>query len=333
MGRLENTLTFIQDVKFSKYPNPIRNLNFFDMNFRYINWLSILLSMPLFMVSQNNMTATEEIPGSKESYILTDISYINDAVFMGRRDSIAAPYIFPSFGYYDRSGFFADVSASYLIGSNENRFDLFLTTLGYRSVKEKISGGVSGTAYFFNEDSYNVKSSVKGDIIGFLSYDLNLFEVTVMASTYFNDGSTTDFFAGFMLDHIFYGIDRNFLIDPSIGIYAGSQNFYEAYYSTNRLGNRKGGSQRQGSSGPSSNTAATVELREASKFTILNVELSIPLQYYHKQFVFSFTPVLALPQSSATITTEDTIITEDLESTFYFSAGISYWLNPKKNLQ
>ena len=39
---------------------------------------------------------------------------------------------------------------------------------------------------------------------------------------------------------------------------------------------------------------------------------------------------VALPQSSPTIITEDEVIKEELKSVFYFSAGISYWLNTKK---
>jgi hypothetical protein len=45
----------------------------------------------------------------KKDSVLTDISYQNDAVFMGRFDSITSPYIVPSIGYYDASGFFVDV--------------------------------------------------------------------------------------------------------------------------------------------------------------------------------------------------------------------------------
>ncbi|WP_281542215.1 hypothetical protein [Maribacter aestuarii] len=293
----------------------------------------VLFCMPLFLMAQNNKKSAEEISDNTESYILTDISYINDAVFMGRRDSIAAPYIFPSIGYYDKSGFFVDASLSYLVGTEENRIDLFLTSLGYTFNGEKLNGGISGTAYFFNEDSYNAKSSVLGDISAFLSYDLNVLEVSAMGSTYFNDGSSTDIFVGLMLDRVFYSNDKSFLIDPSISVYAGSQYFYQEYYSTSRLGNRKGQGQGQGTGGSASNAANTVEIQEASEFNILNVEISLPLQYYHKQFVFSFTPVLAIPQSSATITTEDTVIKEDLESKFYFSAGISYWFIAKKKSQ
>jgi hypothetical protein len=57
--------------------------------------------------------------------------------------------------------------------------------------------------------------------------------------------------------------------------------------------------------------------------------LSIPINYYHKSFIFSFIPHLAFPQSSA-ITTEDAVIKEDLKEVFYWSAGVSYWFNTKK---
>jgi len=289
--------------------------------------IGLLLLSPMFIIAQNNIKSAEEIASKNESYVLTDISFINDAIFMGRRDSIAAPYIFPSIGYYDKSGFFIDASASYLTSSDENRVDLFLLSAGYLFAGDKLSGGISGTAYFFNGDSYNVRSETVGDISGFLSVDLKALEVSLLASTFFNDGSSTDIFGGLMLDRTFYTNDNSFLINPSISVYAGSQYFYEAYYGTSRLGNRKG--QGTGASEPS--VATAVKIAEASKLNILNVELSLPVQYYHEHFIFSFSPVLSLPQSSATITTEDSVITEDLESVFYFSVGVSYWFNTKKS--
>ncbi len=298
------------------------------MKTRFIICLLALSFLETGLMAQNNKKSTKEISNKKESYLLADVSYMNDAVFMGRRDSIAAPYIFPSLGYYDKSGFFADASASYLTGSEENRIDLFLISAGYIFSSEKLSGGISGTTYFFNEDSYNVKSEVVGDISGFLSYDLKVVEVSLTASSYFNNNSSADFFAGLVVDHTFYASDNNFLIAPSISINAGSQYFYQEYYSTSRLGNRKGkgmGSGDLGSSAP-----MDVEIKEASKFNILNIEFGLPLQYYHKSFIFSFTPVWAFPQSSATITTEDAIIKEDLDNVFYWSAGISYWFHTKK---
>jgi hypothetical protein len=50
---------------------------------------------PFIIAAQHNNNIEK-----KDSYVLTDISYQNDAVFMGRFDSITSPYI-PSIGYYD----------------------------------------------------------------------------------------------------------------------------------------------------------------------------------------------------------------------------------------
>jgi hypothetical protein len=58
-----------------------------------------------------------------------------------------------------------------------------------------------------------------------------------------------------------------------------------------------------------------VEIDEVNKFNILNIELSIPINYYHKSFIFSFIPHLAF-QSSATITTEDAVIKKTLRKYF-----------------
>ncbi|WP_273568548.1 hypothetical protein [Maribacter halichondriae] len=280
------------------------------------------------LVAQNNPQSVKEKSSEDESYFLMDVSYINDAVFMGRRDSIAAPYLYPSIGYYDKSGFFADASASYLTASEENRVDLFLLTAGYLFNSKKWSGGISGTGYFYNADSYNVLSEVVADITGILSYDLKALELSLSASSYFNNNSSPDIFIGFMADRTFYAAENKLLINPRISLYAGSQYFYQEYYSTSRLGNRKGQGKGSGVTEPS--VVTSVEIAEASEFNFLNMELSLPLQLYHKQFIFSLTPVWAFPQSSATITTDDSVISEDLESVFYISAGIAYWFNTKK---
>ena len=298
------------------------------MKSRLIISTLIFFALHTGVMSQNNKKSVQEKSNDNESYVLTDVSYINDAVFMGRRDSIAAPYIYPSIGYYDKTGFFADASVSYLTASNENRVDLFLISSGFIFNGSQISGGISGTAYFFNEDSYNVRSEVIGDITGVLSYDLKFLEITLSASTYFNKESSVDIFTGLKLDRTFYTLGNKLLLDPGISLYAGSQYFYQEYYSSSRLGNRKG--KGKGTINPEPVTSTVLEIKEASEFNLLNLELSLPAQFYHKQFIFSFTPSLSFPQSSATISTEDTIIKEDLKNTFYWTIGVSYWFYTKK---
>lgn len=91
----------------------------------------------------------------------------------------------------------------------------------------------------------------------------------------------------------------------------------------NRKGNGNGQNQQIGTT--------VVGIDEVNKFNLLNLELSLPIHYYYKSFIFSFSPHLAFPQSNATIVTEDAIIKEDLKEVFYFSAGISYWFNTSKS--
>ncbi|WP_340201904.1 hypothetical protein [Ascidiimonas sp. W6] len=279
------------------------------------------------VTAQNNKNSIKEISSKQDSYILADLSYMNDAIFMGRRDSIAAPYIFPSIGYYDASGFFADISASYLTASSEQRIDLFLLSTGYLFDSKKWSGGISVTGYFFNEDSYNVQSEMTANLSGLISYDLKTVEISLSVNSFFNTSSRADIFGELVLSKILYLDKQRFLIKPSFSLGAGTQNFYEAYYKTSRLGNRKG----KGSGGQNQTISNTIEINEATEFNLLNIELGMPFQYYHESFIFSFSPTLAFPQSSATITTEDLIIKEKLESVFYWSVGISYWFSTKKN--
>jgi len=289
----------------------------------YICWI-FALSSNLF--AQNNENSVKEISSKEQSYILTDISFISDAIFLGRKDSIAAPYLFPSIGYYDKSGFFVDASASYLTASNENRIDLFLLSGGYLFSKNKWSGGVSATGYFYNDASYAVQSALSAGLTGLINYDFKVLETSLSLGSLFGSENSVDFFTELKISRSLYTKNEKFLIIPAIALQSGSQNFYEAYYQSSRLGNRKG----KGSGGQDISSSQTITIKEATEFNILNLELSLPLQYYHKSFIFSFTPMVSFPQNGATIVTEDFTIQEELDTIFYWSAGISYWI-PIKN--
>ena len=293
------------------------------MEIRLILSFFLFSTIPLVLLGQDPVKTTNDIVNEDFSYFLANVSYINDNVFMGRRDSIAAPYLFPSIGYYNKSGFFADASLSFLTGSEANRVDLFLLSTGYNFNLNKFSGGISGTAYFFNEESFNVMSSVLGDLTGIVGYDFEVMEASFSLTGYFNDGSSTDIITGLMLDRTFYAINKNLMINPSISMYAGTQHFYQQYYSSSRLGNRKGNG--MGNSGSEAAEPNMINIDEVEKFKVLNIELAIPFHYNYRHFFFSFYPMMAFPQSSATVINEDTIVEEDLKPVFYWSAGISYW--------
>ncbi|CAM3655316.1 hypothetical protein FLGE108171_08605 [Flavobacterium gelidilacus] len=282
--------------------------------------------LPIYLFAQDS---TNTQINKLKSYILTDVSFQNDAVFMGRNDSITAPYLVPSIGYYDASGFFADASLSYLTKSNENRVDLFLFTAGYRFESKKFSGYVSGTKYFFNDISYNIQSEIVADVSAIISYDLNIIKTSLTASTYFNKNSNPDFFVGAHLVKEIHTRDESFEIIPTLSLYAGSQYFYEEYYKYNKTGNNQIAG--NGSGQNQQVEFVVIDINEVNKFNLLSIELSMPINYYYKSFIISITPQLAFPQSNATFTTEDAVFKENLKDVFYWSAGISYWFNTRKD--
>lgn len=249
--------------------------------------------------------------------------YVSDAVFMGRRDSVAAPYLMPSLGYYHKSGWYAEGSASYLVASGEGRIDLIMLGGGYQFTKGDLSGNLSATAYLFSEDSYNVKSETSGDLTAMLDYDWDWVETSLRFSTYLNSEGNPDYFLGIGLSKSWFALDNHLYMQPGISMYAGTQRFYEAYYNTSRMGNRKGSGSGSGSIGTGS---GEVRLVEASSFKVLNLELEFPAHYFYKHFVFSLYPSLALPQSPATILTEEGSMKEKLDPTFYVIVGVSFWI-------
>ena len=283
-------------------------------------WVLALAGSPIW--SQDRKASEKEPQDAAFSYVLADVSFVSDAVFMGRRDTVAAPYLLPSLGYYHKSGFFADASLSYLVAEGEGRVDLFLLTAGYAFGKNRLSGGISGTAYFFNEASYNVKSETVGDLTGLVGYDWGPLETSLSLSAYFNSGDSPDFFTGVMLSRDLVTSDKQWMFRPSVSAYAGTQYFYEAYYNTSRLGNRKGSGRGTGSAEP---VNQTLSLAEVEKFKLLNLEVSLPIHFFTGHFIFSATPSLAFPQSPATVTGTDQDFTEELDPSFYFMAGLSYW--------
>ena len=191
-----------------------------------------------------------KVKNKDSSYISVGINFISDAISFGRKDSITAPYLYPTAMYHHKSGFYASGSFSYLTKQDQGRIDLFLITAGYDFSVKKFDGDISFTKYFFNDDSYNVISEVEADLSASFRYDFDVVNLGLMTNLYFNNNnSNTDFFLASEISHDFVTNNNKFQISPTAGIYLGSQNFYEQYYIYNRFGNGN----RQGTGSGQSN--------------------------------------------------------------------------------
>ena len=242
---------------------------------------------------------------------------------MGGKDSISAPYLYPSLIYHHKSGLYAKGSLSYLTKSDESRIDLYLLTAGIDFNIKNFYGDISGTKYFFNDKSYTVISGVEADITATLLYDFTIVDVSLAASTYLSKNSTNDFFLSSEISHDFTTSDKAFQISPTAGVYFGSQNIYEQYYIYNRFGSRSGFGHGNGPGGEPIITTEIV-LEESEKFGVMAYEFSLPIWYTNNSFTFSFLPVLAIPQNEATLTVDGEVFKEELDETFYWMMGIAY---------
>ncbi|MFH4967160.1 hypothetical protein V8G61_03055 [Gaetbulibacter sp. M240] len=283
-----------------------------------LSLISLFVLSGFFLFGQNTTNTENRVTANGDSHLSIGLNYINDAVYMGRKDSITAPYIYPTLTYHNKSGFYVTGSLSYLTRSNESRVDLFLGTLGFDFNSDKFSGDISFTKYFFNDDSYNVISEVEADITAMASYDFEILKTSITLITFFNNGGSSDLILNPEIGHDFVSAQGDFQISPAVGVYFSSQNFYEQYYIYNRFGSGRG----KGSG--TTQTTSSVVLNERENFDLMAIEFSLPIWYVSDPITVYGMPVLVIPQNPATLTIDSTIYEEDLENTFYIVLGVNY---------
>ncbi len=283
-----------------------------------------VVALILVLFSYSLMSQDKNTTSSNSSYVSLSLNYISDAVFMGRKDSISAPYIYPTLLYHHKSGLYASGSLSYLTKANEGRIDVFLLTGGFDFTIKKFDGDISLTTYFFNEDSYNVISEVGADVTALLEYDFDIINLGISASTYFNSDSSNDFFLSSEISHDFLTKSGEFQLSPTIGIYFGTQNFYEQYFVNNRFGNGRGQSSGQAQGNLDTLQSTSIVLNESDQFNLMAIEFSLPIWYAYKSFYAVIVPTFVIPKNEAVLNVDENLVKEDLDNTFYLIAGIYY---------
>ena len=271
--------------------------------------LKQIFTLLLLLFCISSLTKAQDTSGNhKISYFKLSASYLTNSVYNGRKDSTLLPYLTPSIGYFDKSGFFVKGSLSYLAASGNSRIDLFTLETGYDfTITDKWYGGIYGSKYFYNNSSTGVRSETKGGLGGSVSYDPGF--VTVSAGVDLSFASKTDINFSGSIAHGFYFGDKGdeWSLTPTITANAGSQNSYQDYVKKRKL---KGGS----------NTAVQTS---SNSFSILDYELSLPIAYDAKKWGLFFTPTYAIPQNPISIasSTGSGYTTEKLTNVFYAELG------------
>jgi hypothetical protein len=262
----------------------------------------------------------EKAPEKGKSYGKASMEFINNSVYLGRKDSVTTPYLTPSLGYYDKSGFYIVGSLSYLPRSGSNRIDESAIGAGYDFSLGNFEGEIGAEKLFYNQNSTNVKSEVKGDISVTATYDFGFIETSLQPGI--NFGSKSDYSLGWGVDHGFSVADDKLTITPSFLLNGSTRNFYGSYYGKRRFKKKNGNG-----GGPT----ISASVQDASSFKLMDYEWSLPFSYSVKKFTFSFTPDYAIPTNPAVVTivtkpvvgpTVTKTMTEKTENIFYFSFDV-----------
>ncbi|MBC7652073.1 MAG: hypothetical protein H7101_10025 [Deinococcales bacterium] len=273
-------------------------------------FLKKLLPTLLILFACNLIVNAQDSTSNKSSYFKAAVNYLTNSVYNGRKDSVVLPYITPSIGYYDKSGVYISGSLSYLAATNNSRIDVFTTEIGYDfTINNKLSGGIYGSKYFYNNNSTSVTSQTKGSIGGSLTYDPGI--ITFSSGIDVSFASKADVNVSAALGHSFYIGEKNneWGITPTISTNLGTQNSYQDYV-------KKRKSKGSGNS--------TVQTNSPSSFGILDYELSLPITYEGNKWGLFLTPIYAIPQNPISIaaSTGSGYTTEKLENVFYAQFGV-----------
>lgn len=287
--------------------------------------LTIALLPVAFVAAQSSTEAPEKTRHS--SYASIGLRYKSDYYYMGRSDSIKAPYLIPSIGYYHKSGLFIRSSLAYLTTDEEQRIDLVTLSGGYDYFGKKVNAGISVDQYFFSDESYSVQAEMRTYVSGYVGYDFTAFMIIADASLGVSEN--VDVFLGGELTRTFYALRDRIQITPSFYTNLGTQRYYDQYYTKRTLttggtGSGGGGKGKGGGSNGASSSITEISILESEKFQVLDYELGLQLGYKINKLRFLLSGTFLFPVNPSTVVTETGTYEEDLENGFVWSAGLRY---------
>ena len=300
------------------------------------------------IVAQSDQSATETNTNTDHSYFKAGLSYLSNNVYNGRKDSLVVPYLTPSIGYYNKSGFFAKASVSALVSNYAQRIDLIELEAGYRfQIQDQFSGSITASRPFYNTASTSVKSETLGELDADFSWNIASAVSLNAGAGYMATTANADKYINLGLSHEFiFGENEEWSMEPSVVFNFGTRNYYDQYTQNRHLKTgkiKKGAKDSTLTDGGNIKTVVntTVTTVDANKLLMLDSELSLSMYYDAGKWSFFATPTYAIPVNPATyvttITTDRTFAngstthntrtsnsTETISNTFYMELGVSY---------
>jgi len=300
---------------------------------RKVIYLPLVLILFFFCINKAfSQTASvdtigDNAKGEKKASIKFGVNYLSNSVYLGRADTVKTPMIEPSIKYTFKNGIYVSGNLEYIPNRVTNKLDAGSVAAGYDfDITDELSGGASFTKLFYNATSTQIGSSISSTFNANLDYDIAEI-ITPSISIDYNllkDGFNSDVLinAGLAHDFAWEGIfgDKDILIiSPTATLNAGTQNFYDAYFTLKKYKLTKAGKAKEAAA------EKLIVKRDAqlSEFELLDYEFSVPIEYKAGPVIFSFTPTYAIAENKLPPRISNGLVNTS-GGLFYFETGVSF---------
>lgn len=239
------------------------------------------LLMPLLALSQN-----KEQQEVKKDVFSASVNYQSALHYFGRTDSLKSSGLFPTVGFQSKSGLYTQ--GNFIFVQNTSlplQYTGATIEAGYRFPQSThFSGNLFYTQFLYKDKSTLVQSALRSQTGVNLSWLSKIVNINGGVDLKFSN--QTDLGATIGLDHLFIFPSPEqhsaFALDPSVYVYAGTQNFTTTYLEKKNIFGIPV-------------TQQTTE--EVTQFNVLSYEVSVPLVFVKGKFNASLTPSYVIPMS------------------------------------
>lgn len=288
---------------------------------------------------KNEKDSVELKKPQNKIFLNPGVTYISNLTYAGRKNAVGVQVLTPYFNVISKKGAFLSATGYINTSPGSRAMDGMSVTPGYVfTLSKHFNGFVSGTKYFLTDSSSLIFSSMKASIDAGMNFTPKLINAGLTFD--YLIGTKQDFIAG---TNISKDIKTTVFkkaalkLSPTVSFQAGTQSFYETYY-TNTITRRRvpaGGSSNSGPlggilGGGSSNPDSTIvtsiitekSQREVRQFRPLNINFSIPLNLHVGKFMLDIDPNLVFPFSQVNFNERQSSIHLN-KPFFFYTAGMS----------
>jgi hypothetical protein len=262
----------------------------------------VLLAIPAMSYAQQDST--------KESmHLKLGMFYNSNLNYYGRTDSMHSSGIFPMLELWFNKNLYINAAAVF---TNNKIMGLqyggTVATAGYMYNNGKSAGHIYVVKPLYKDNSAIVQSALKGQVAANFTRLTQWLNITVGGDVKFS--GNTDYGATAGVDHIFrkeLSSRTVLVIDPSVFVYAGTQQLSENHFEKNGVLFFPGQEQ--------------LVTERVQKFTILSYEASVPVIIGTGKWMTLLTPAYVLQQN---VINANSNAVQNGKPVFYLTAGIKY---------